>query len=151
MRTSLLLLGALLLAACAAPSPKGIPADSIGLSKAGVEEVPEPPPYSPLAAEPGEATPQEPAYPGSPPVIAHAIADFLPITVDSNACVDCHGGSEGGAGEPTPIPASHYVDLRNAPADTAEEVVGSRWVCTSCHAVQTDAAPLVVNTFQRSP
>lgn len=32
---------------------------------------------------------------------------------------------------------------------TGEEVVGARWVCTSCHLAKTDTEPLVANTAPR--
>jgi len=54
-------------------------------------------------------------------------------------------------GEPTPLPASHYTDLRNAPGKVGDTVTGARWVCTSCHVPQTDAKPLVGNRFTRDP
>jgi cytochrome c-type protein NapB len=52
-------------------------------------------------------------------------------------------------GGPVPIPASHYVDLRNAPAVKRAEIAGSRFVCTACHVPQTNAQPLVENGYTR--
>jgi nitrate reductase cytochrome c-type subunit len=52
-------------------------------------------------------------------------------------------------GEATPIPASHYVDLRNAPGVRGAEVAGARWVCTACHVPQQDVQPLVGSPFPR--
>ncbi len=63
--------------------------------------------------------------------------------------MDCHTVAEKKHGEPTPIPASHYVDLRNAPGKRSDKVVGARWVCTACHVPQQDVQPLVRNPFPR--
>jgi nitrate reductase cytochrome c-type subunit len=52
-------------------------------------------------------------------------------------------------GEATPIPASHYVDLRNAPGKRGETVAGARWSCTACHVPQQDVKPLVGSPFPR--
>jgi len=48
-------------------------------------------------------------------------------------------------GEATPIPRSHFTDRWNASEVDGEQVVGARWVCTSCHVAQTGAQPLVGN------
>jgi cytochrome c-type protein NapB len=73
----------------------------------------------------------------------------LPITVKQNACLDCHQ-LEGPKkeGEPTHVPASHFVDLRRAPDQVADHVAGARWICTACHLARTDAPPAVGSTFR---
>jgi cytochrome c-type protein NapB len=76
------------------------------------------------------------------------VADFLPITPKQNACIDCHAVTEKKSGEPTPIPASHYTDYRNAPDRVEHEVVGARRVCVSCHVPTTGAPVLVENRFR---
>ena len=98
---------------------------------------------------PGERPVRPRPFPGAPPAIPHAIGDFLPITREANACVDCHGVAEKKPGEPTPLPPSHYVDLRPAPAKRGEKVAGARWVCTACHLPQQDVKPLVGSPFPR--
>jgi len=119
----------------------------IGLSKVSVFETPTPDPVDPNEAEPGEQPAVPAAFEGSPPVIPHTVVDFVPITTDGNMCVDCHALEEAGEGDPTPIPVSHYTNLRNDPGKVQAEVVGARYVCTACHASQTDATPLVGNRF----
>jgi cytochrome c-type protein NapB len=82
-------------------------------------------------------------------VISHGIAEFLPITRSSNLCLDCHGvPGPKKKGEPTPVPASHFVDFRKAPGKKGEKVAGARWICTACHVPQTDAKPLVGTTYR---
>jgi len=137
-----------LLVACGGgPAEQPIPDDRIGLVDADVFDVPVPPPVHAVEAEPGEAAPLPRPTPDAPPVVPHAVADFVPITRDENYCVECHAVEEKVEGGPTPIPGSHYTDLRNAPDQTGETVVGARWNCTACHVARTEAEPLVANTF----
>lgn len=156
---------ALMLSACAAPHreagpasteagaaaeaapPAGIPPESLGLAPGDLSRSPAPPAYAELEAMPGEGSAPAPAYQGAPPVIPHAVEDFLPITREENSCVMCHMVEEKIEGEPTPIPPSHYIDMRNAPVEAGESIAGARYVCTSCHASRTDAEPLVENRF----
>jgi len=164
MRTHLAACTALVLAltACAAsrgpttatPARPGQPVRDrdLGLSKTSVFEVPTPPAWKAEDSAPGEKTPPPPRIgPQIPPVIPHGVADLLPITREQCACVDCHAIPDPKkAGEPTPLPASHYVDERNAPGQAGEKVAGARWVCTACHVARTDAPPLVVNGYRPS-
>lgn len=156
MRTKLLACCAALVASCAptgpAPStatapPGGIPDDQIGLSKVDIAAVAEPLVFRFVDAEPGEAPLPARPFGDSPPVIPHGIADMEPIGRDTNDCVDCHAVEEKEPGEPTPIPASHYVDLRHAPEVTQTALAGARHNCTACHALRSDAVPLVANGF----
>lgn len=128
-----------------------IPEEELGFAKGSVFEVPVPPPVSPESSDPGEEARLAPDYDGSPPRVPHAVADFLPITRDDNLCVDCHGITEADEGDPTPIPPSHYTDLRRAPDRVGESVAGARWVCLSCHVPLTGAEPPVGNRFAVAP
>lgn len=128
--------------------PEAIPDDQIGLSKVDVREVPDPDPVLDDTTEPGEGGVMERAYDGAPPLISHAATDFLPITREENLCLECHQvEGEKEEGLPTPIPESHYTDLRNAPSEVGDGVVGARYNCTLCHVPQTGAAPLVTSSF----
>lgn len=122
--------------------------EQVGLTKASVFDTPTPAPVVPNTSDPGEQAPVPAAFDGSPPVIPHTIADFVPITADANTCIECHALDEAGEGDPTPIPESHYTDLRNDSGTVTDEVVGARYRCTACHAPQTGAAPLVKNRFR---
>ena len=125
-----------------------VPDHALGLSKTSVFDVPAPPAVKQNDSAPGEQPVVPRAYALAPPRIPHGIDAFLPITPKSNACADCHSVTEKEKGQPTPIPASHYTDLRNAAGVRGDKVVGARWVCTSCHVPLTDAKPLVGNTFR---
>ena len=129
----------------------GLPAQTPvqGLAPGSVFQVPSPPAFKDEASAPGEKGVLKRINREFPPMIPHGVADFLPITRESNMCLDCHGtGAPRKAGEPTPVPASHYVDLRRAPEQKGAKLAGTRWVCISCHVPQTDAKPLVGNTFK---
>jgi cytochrome c-type protein NapB len=132
--------------ALAAPA-KPIPDRDIGLSKTAPAEVAAPPRVKENDSSPGERPVRPRAFPGAPPAVPHGVADLLPITPKANACVDCHAVKEKKKGEPTPIPASHYVDLRNAPGKQGEQVAGARWICVECHVPQQDVKPLVGSPF----
>jgi nitrate reductase (cytochrome), electron transfer subunit len=140
--------------ACALQKPQPtqpaapLPDAALGLSKTSVFDAPAPPVVKENDSAPGELPVVPRPYALAPPRIPHGIDAFLPITPKSNACADCHAVAEKEKGQPTPIPASHYTDLRNAPAKRGDQVVGARWVCTSCHVPLTDAKPLVANTFR---
>jgi len=126
---------------------ESVPEEAIGLADAKLGELPELAPAPALPADPGEAPIQAPAYAGSPPVVPHAVDDFAPITRDENMCLGCHLVEDKVEGEATPIPATHFEDLRNAPGVRGDDVAGARWACLACHVAPTDAAPLVRNVF----
>ena len=148
MRICIAICVALATVACGgAARQESVPADQIGLSKVGISEVPDPPAVAEETSEPGEQPLATPAFYGAPPVMSHGIDDFTPITPEDNMCLECHAVEEKVEGEPTPVPESHYVDLRNQPDVVNSEIAGARYVCTSCHVPTSDADPLVVNTF----
>jgi len=125
-----------------ASGPRGIPPAGMGLVREDVAAVPVPDAVHDNTSAPGDRPLPTPWNENAPPPIPHGIADFIPITRAENACADCHAVAEHEEGGPTPIPPSHYRDLRNAPDVVRETIAGSRYVCTSCHVAQTDAAPL---------
>lgn len=130
-------------------APKPISDKALGLSRISVFEVPSPPAWKAEEAAPGEKPVPARPFKEAPPVIPHAVADFLPITATQNLCVDCHAiDGPKKKGEPTPVPASHYVDLRHAPGKRGDKVAGARWVCNSCHVGRTNAPPAVGSTFR---
>ena len=146
--TAALLLSALAFAQ--APGPKPVPDKALGLSRTSVFEVPSPPTFQDEASAPGEKALPPRVNRENPPVIPHGLQDMLPITRGSNLCLDCHGGAgPKKKGDPTPAPASHYVDYRREPGKRGKAIAGTRWVCTACHVPRSDAQPLVGSTFRR--
>jgi nitrate reductase (cytochrome), electron transfer subunit len=146
----ILTLSAALAGACSSSGPATPVADTtLGLAKGSVFDTPAPPAVKANESNPGERPVLPRPYVIAPPRIPHATADFLPITQKQNACLDCHAVKEKKPGEPTPIPSSHYVDVRNAPGQVGSQLAGARYVCVSCHAAKTDAPDLVENRFSR--
>ncbi len=138
----------ILLAVAGCAGPAGTPDTEIGLSKASVFDTPSPEAVVENTRELGESELIPRAHTEAPPVIPHGVTDLLPIRRDENMCVDCHMTDEKTEGGPTPIPASHYIDLRNAPTEQREIIAGARFVCVTCHMERTEAAPLVTNRFK---
>lgn len=146
----------LLLLACTGCADKAEETEDhlLGLEKTSVFETPDPVLAQVTAGEPGENETREAYFEESPPMIPHQVEEFLPIRVGDNQCMGCHDtpdaiGTGTEAGDPTPIPASHYTDLRNDPGTVNSSVTGARFFCVQCHAPQTDAEPLVANTYSR--
>jgi cytochrome c-type protein NapB len=129
-------------------APASVADASLGLVKGSVFDVPTPPPLADNATAPGEVPVLPRPYSMAPPRTPHGTADFLPITPKENACLDCHGVTEKKAGEPTPIPGTHYVDMRHAPGQVNGRLSGARYVCVACHAGRTDAPDLMENRFR---
>ena len=142
--------GAIVAAPAAAPAPRavGTPDRDLGLSKGSVFDVAEPRPFAFSKESPGGNDRLPGGYPGAPPRIPHDVTGYLPITLAKNGCLKCHDVEKALTPEdPTPIPQSHHVDLRNAPGVKQAMVAGARWVCTSCHVPQAAVAPPVGNGF----
>ena len=123
----------------------GVADDAIGLSKTSVYDVPDPQvfEYSDAAPFSGKILPR--AYLGAPPQVPHDISE-MPITRDNNMCVGCHQQPDSIGkkvkGQPTPLPASHYADVKS------NSMHMGRFVCTQCHTPQATVKPLVGNTFK---
>ncbi len=155
-RTLALLLAAGALACAGSrPAPGGLAADAgavpdgaLGLVKGSVFDLPAPPPVPVNSAAPGQGLPAARSYPGAPPPISHAVPDGLAVTLTANSCLGCHGAKGKEPGKATPVPSSHYVDLRRGRDGPGDEVAGARRVCTACHVESTGAPPLVRNRFR---
>jgi cytochrome c-type protein NapB len=146
--TALLVFSLILGGVLAIPDgPRAIPDTEVGLSKASVFDTPAPEMIQRNESEPGDQSVIAPGFPDEPRLIPHGIGDYLPITLDENQCVDCHAVEEKEPGEPTPIPRSHYVDMRHAPEDVQDEVAGARYNCVSCHISPGENPLLVDNAF----
>ena len=50
-------------------------------------------------------------------------------------------------GKGTPMPQSHYTDLRKPGSKVGQDVRGARYLCTQCHGPQAEVDPLVANRF----
>ncbi|MBZ7951924.1 nitrate reductase cytochrome c-type subunit [Campylobacter sp. RM9939] len=150
MKKKIILLSAtatLFLVACGVNN--GLSSEQIGLRKASLENENK---VSLVEAnytnlQPGESTRFERSYENAPPLIPHSIADMLPITKDNNTCLSCHDKSIAKDVDATPLPASHYYDFRRNKS-TKDSISDARFNCTQCHVPQSDAKPLVGNSFK---
>jgi nitrate reductase (cytochrome), electron transfer subunit len=83
-------------------------------------------------------------YPEQPPIIPHSI-DGYQLTLNTNRCLSCHRREfTEGSGAPM-ISVTHFMDRDG---QVLSDVTPRRYFCTECHVPQTDARPLVPNTFQ---
>ena len=141
---------AVMMAAVAAIAAEPIDENDMGLIEMNVFEAPTPQPFAYGDKFPGEAQNLPTAYPGAPPQIPHDISAFEPVTIKKNLCLRCHDKPElqgkQAEGEATPMPPSHYRDVRT-PDTATQRVDGSRFLCLQCHVPQAQVAPLVKNTF----
>jgi cytochrome c-type protein NapB len=145
--TVICMLSAGLVLAQAETPEKGTPDRELGLTKTSVFDIASPEPVVDNDSSPGERPLIARVNSVAPPTVPHGIADFLPVTLESNLCIDCHEVEEKQAGEPTPIPSSHYTDLRREPEAVGESVVGARYNCIACHVSLSEANALVENRF----
>lgn len=81
-----------------------------------------------------------------PPLIPHTVQGYQ-ITKNFNKCMDCHAWQKTKTSGATKVSVTHF---RNREGQELDNVSPRRYFCTQCHVPQTDAKPLVDNTFQRS-
>lgn len=98
-------------------------------------------------ASAGESQKYERSFENAPPLIPHDIEGLVPITKESNACVDCHMPEFAKDVGATAIPKSHLYDLRSG-KDLGGKLSEARYNCTQCHVPQANAKPLVENNFK---
>jgi cytochrome c-type protein NapB len=107
---------------------------------------------SPLTAEP-QAAPvarventdlrRRRAWPEQPPTIPHSI-DGYQLDHYSNRCLLCHARANAETFQAPMVSVTHFMDRDG---QVLAQVSARRYFCTQCHVVQTDAKPLVGNTF----
>lgn len=101
-----------------------------------------------LGAKPGAQKPIARTFKQQPPLTSHATANFDEITLEENQCLSCHGLEYYKKKNAPKIGKNHFIDLNGKMQKT---VSGQRYVCSQCHVPQTDAPPLVENTFRSVP
>lgn len=82
-------------------------------------------------------------YPEQPPVIPHSIDNYQ-LTLKTNRCLECHRRQYTEASGAPMISVTHFMDRDG---QVLGDVTPRRYFCTACHVQQTDARPLVPNTF----
>lgn len=86
------------------------------------------------------------AYRQQPPLIPHRI-DGHQITKDYNQCMTCHDWPGNIKASAPKVSETHYNDREG---NRLDKISGTRFFCTQCHVPQTDAKPLVNNSFQNA-
>lgn len=81
-----------------------------------------------------------------PPLIPHTIANYQ-ITKNFNKCMDCHAWQKTKVSGATKVSVTHF---KTRDGQELDNISPRRYFCTQCHIPQTDAKPLVENTFQRA-
>jgi nitrate reductase (cytochrome), electron transfer subunit len=83
-------------------------------------------------------------YPEQPPVIPHNVRDYQ-INLNTNRCLTCHSRQFTEAVQAPMISITHYMDREG---QMLGQVSPRRYFCMQCHVPQTNAQPVVSNTFQ---
>jgi cytochrome c-type protein NapB len=83
-------------------------------------------------------------YPMQPPTIPHKI-DGYQVDLNSNKCLSCHSRRRTEESQAPMVSVTHYMDRDG---NFLAEVSPRRYFCNQCHITQTNARPLVENTFQ---
>lgn len=81
-----------------------------------------------------------------PPLIPHTINGYQ-ITKNFNKCMDCHSFQRAKSSGATRVSVTHF---RTREGQELDNISPRRYFCTQCHVPQTDAKPLMGNTFQRA-
>jgi len=79
-----------------------------------------------------------------PPLIPHSVRDYQ-ITKNFNKCMDCHAWSKTRETGATKVSVTHF---KNREGQELSNISPRRYFCNQCHIPQSDAKPLVGNTFK---
>jgi len=124
-----------------------LPAGPLGADSPRLTGPPDPlanVPAPPLEPPSGEALGRRMrSYPEQPPIIPHSIEGYE-LSLRANRCLACHRRQYTEASGAPMISITHYVSREG---QMLADVSPRRYFCTQCHVVQTDAPPLVENTF----
>lgn len=83
-------------------------------------------------------------YADQPPLIPHAIRDYQ-IDLNINKCLTCHDRRNTEGSQAPMLSVTHFQDRDG---QTLGTVAARRYFCTQCHVPQTDAQPIVPNSFR---
>lgn len=103
--------------------------------------------YEYISSAAGESERIERSFENAPPMISHSVEGMLPITntEGGNQCLTCHDPKSAADVGAVAVPSSHTYDLRLN--KSLGEVANARFNCVLCHTPQTNALPLITNTF----
>lgn len=83
------------------------------------------------------------AFVHQPPLIPHTVEGYT-VNLKVNKCLTCHSWSNYQQAKATKISQTHFTDRDG---NDLASVSARRYFCTQCHVPQSDAKPLVENTF----
>lgn len=83
-------------------------------------------------------------YPMQPPVIPHNVQGYQ-VDTRVNKCLSCHARKRAEDAQAPMISVTHYMDRDG---NFLADVSPRRYFCFQCHVEQTNAKPLVKNTFK---
>lgn len=83
-------------------------------------------------------------YPMQPPTVPHSIEGYV-IDLNSNKCLTCHHRRRTNESQAPMVSVTHYMDRDG---NFLAEISPRRYFCNQCHIHQTEARPLVGNSFQ---
>jgi cytochrome c-type protein NapB len=128
---------------CATTLP---PAPMRGSDVSAPDKAPDLKPYAEKTPGVGQAKLIERTFVGQPPMVPHSIEKYVPLTVEENACMECHQTTEIRGQKIPQIGTSHFS--KTAVTKAGKPVLEmSRFQCDSCHVPQVDAKPLVESGF----
>jgi cytochrome c-type protein NapB len=105
-----------------------------------IEKTPEADMFRPVK----DAKPLPRDFVQQPPLIPHTIRDYQ-VTKNFNKCMDCHGWSKTRETGATKVSVTHF---KTREGQELSNISPLRYFCTQCHVPQSDAKPLVENTFR---
>jgi cytochrome c-type protein NapB len=128
---------------CATTLP---PAPMRGSDVSAPDKAPDLKTYAEKTPGVGQAKLIERTFVGQPPMVPHSIEKYVPLTVEENACMECHQTTEIRGQKIPQIGTSHFS--KTAMAKDGKPVLEmTRFQCDSCHVPQVDAKPLVESRF----
>lgn len=83
-------------------------------------------------------------HPMQPPTIPHKIDNYQ-VDLKANRCMSCHSRTRIEETQAPMVSVTHYTTREG---EVLAEISPRRYFCTQCHVPQTDARPLVENTFE---
>lgn len=83
-------------------------------------------------------------YVQQPPLIPHTVQGYN-ITKNFNKCMDCHAWNRYKETGATKVSLTHF---KTREGQELSNISPRRYFCQQCHVSQTDAMPLVKNTFK---
>lgn len=91
-----------------------------------------------------DTAPIERNFVQQPPLIPHKIDNYN-VTKNFNKCMDCHAWNRYKEAGATKVSLTHF---KSRDGEELSNISPRRYFCMQCHVPQTDAKPLVANSFK---